>query len=54
MFNDFIRMFKQETEILKECHLKIDIKREYVFNSRQQQINVQHEAWSNHMKNKGG
>ena len=53
-FNDFIRIFKEEMEILKECHLKLDIKKEYVFNAREQQINAQHEAWSKHMKNKGG
>ena len=50
-FDDFIRVFKEEMEIFKECHLKLDIKREYVFNAREQQINAQHEAWSKHMKN---
>jgi hypothetical protein len=53
-FNYFIRIFKEEMDIFKECHLKLDIKREYVFNAREQHINVQHEAWSKHMKNKGG
>ena len=53
-FNDFIRIFKEEIEDFRECHLKLDIKKEYVFNSREQQINAQHEAWSKHMKNKGG
>ena len=24
-FNDFIRIFKEEMEIFKECHLKLDI-----------------------------
>ena len=54
MFNDFIRIFKKEMEIFKDCHLKLDIKRECVFNAREQQINVQHESWSKHMKNQGG
>ena len=53
-FNDFIRIFKEEMEILKECHLQLDIKKECVFNAREQQINAHHESWSKHMKNKGG
>ena len=53
-FSDFIRIFKEETEAFKECHLKLDIKKEYVFNAREQQINAHHEEWRKHMKNKGG
>ena len=53
-FNEFIRIFKEEMDIFKECHLKLDIKRGYVLNAREQQINVQHEARRKHMKNKGG
>ena len=53
-FNDFIRIFKEEMDILKECHLNLDIKKEFVFNDREHQINTQHKAWSKHMKNKGG
>jgi hypothetical protein len=41
-------------EIFKEFHLKLDIKRGYVFNVIEQQINVQHEAWRKHIKDKGG
>ena len=29
-FNDFNRIFKEHMEILKECHLKLDIKKECV------------------------
>ena len=53
-FNDFIRIFKEEMEIFKDCHLKLDIKKKYEFNDREQQINAQNEAWSKHMKSKGG
>lgn len=53
-FNDFIRIFKEEMDIFKECHLKLDNKKEYVFNAREQQINAQYEPWRKHMKNKGG
>ena len=41
-------------EVFKECHFNLNIKKEYVFNAKEQQINTQHEAWSKHMKNKGG
>ena len=53
-FNDCIRIFKEEMDIFKECHLKFDIKREYVFSAREQQIIAQHKAWSKHIQNKGG
>jgi hypothetical protein len=53
-FNDFNRIFKEEMEAFKEYHLKLDIKKQYVLNAREQQINAQDEAWSKHMKNKGG
>ena len=53
-FNDFMIIFKEEVDIFKECHLKLNRKREYVFNAREQQINVQHKAWRKHIKNKGG
>jgi exonuclease VII small subunit len=53
-FNDFIRIFKEEMDIFNECFLKLDIKKQYVFNAREQQINAQHKAWGKHMKNKGG
>ena len=33
-FNAFIRKFKEEMEAFKECHLRLDIKKEYVFNAR--------------------
>ena len=33
--NDFIRIFKEEIEDFKECHFKLDIKNEYVFNARE-------------------
>ena len=53
-FNEFIRILKKEMEIFKECRLKFNIKKEYVFNAREQQIIAQHEAWIKHMKNIGG
>ena len=53
-FNAFIRKFKAEMEEYKECHLTLDIKKEHVFNSREQRIISQHESWIKHIKRKGG
>ena len=39
-FNDYNRIFKEEMEIFKVCHLTLDTKKEYVFNAREQQINA--------------
>ena len=41
-------------DIFKESHLNLDIKKEYVFNAREQQINAQHKEWNKHIRNKGG
>ena len=53
-FISFIRKFKAEMEAFKECHLSLDIKKEYVFNAKEQRIILQHEAWSKYMQRKGG
>ena len=53
-FSAFIKNFKAEMEAFKECHLSLDIKKEYVFNAREQRIISQHEAWSKYMQRKGG
>ena len=53
-FNAFIQKFKVEMEAYKECHLMLDIKKEHVFNLREQRIISQHESWRKHMKSKGG
>ena len=38
----------------KECNFNLDIKKEQIFNSREQRILTQHEAWSKHFQSKGG
>ena len=53
-FYSFIRKFKEEMEDFKDCHLSLDIKKEYVFNAREQRIISQHEAWSKYMQCKEG
>ena len=49
-FNAFVKKLKAEMEAFKECHLTLDIKKEHVFNSREQWIISQHEAWSKHIQ----
>lgn len=53
-FNAFVRKFKDEMDSSEECHLTLDIKKEHVFNSREQWTISQHEAWSKHIKSEGG
>ena len=43
MFNAFIRKFKSRMEAYKECHLTLDVKKDHIFNLREQIIVSQHE-----------
>ena len=54
LYNAFIHKFMVSMEIYKECHLTLDIKKEHLFNSREQRILTQHEAWGKHTQNRGG
>ena len=53
-FDAFIQKFKDEMEADKEFHLTLDIKKEHVFNLKEQRIISQHESWGKHIKSKGG
>ena len=52
--NAFIHKFMVGMESYKECHLTLNIKKEHVFNSREQRIITQHEAWTKYIQNRGG
>ena len=54
LYNAFIHKFMVGMDNYKECHLTLDIKKDHIFNSREQRILTQHEAWSKHIQNKGG
>ena len=48
LYTSFFYMFMVGMETFKECNLTLDVKQEHMFNSREQRILTQHEAWSNH------
>jgi hypothetical protein len=50
----FVHKFMVDMEKFKECNLTLDVKKENIFNSREQRILTQHEAWSKYYQNKGG
>jgi hypothetical protein len=50
----FVHKFVVDMEKFKECNLALDINTKHIFNSREQRILTQHEAWSKYFQNKGG
>ena len=53
-YTTFVHKFVVDMEKFKECNLTLDVKKEHIFNSREQRILTQHEAWSKYFQNKGG
>ena len=53
-YTAFVHRFVINMEKFKECNLSLDVKKEHMFNSREQRILTQHEAWSKYFQNKGG
>ena len=53
-YTTFVHKFVVDMEKLKELNLTLDVKKEDIFNSREQRILNQHEAWSKYFQNKGG
>ena len=51
-FNAFIQKFKADMEAYKEWHLTLDVKKEHIFNLKDQRIISHHESWSKHIKSK--
>ena len=41
-------------EEFKKCNLALDVKKAHIFNSREEKILTQHEAWRKHFQKKGG
>ena len=54
LYTTFIHKFMIGMENYKECNLILDIKKEHIFNSQEQRILSQHEAWSKNFQSKGG
>ena len=54
LYMDFIHKFMIVMDNYRECNLTLDIKKEHIFNSREERILTQHEGWSKHFQSKGG
>ena len=50
----FMHNFEIEMEKFKECNLVLDINKALTFNSREETILTQHEAWRKYFQKKGG
>ena len=49
-----VHKFVISMEEFKKCILALDVKKAHIFNSREENILTQHEAWSKHFQKKGG
>ena len=50
----FVHKFVISMEEFKKCNLALDVKKAHIFNSREEKILTQHEAWSKPFQEKGG
>jgi hypothetical protein len=48
----FVHKFVVDMEKFKECNISLNVKKKHIFNSREQRILTQHEAWSKYFQNK--
>ena len=53
-YTTFVHKFVVDMEKFKECNVTLDLNKEHIFNSQEQRILTQHEAWSKYFQNKGG
>jgi hypothetical protein len=47
-YTNFMHKFVIRMEEFKKCNLALDVKKSHIFNSREENILTQHEAWSKH------
>ena len=52
-YTNFVHKFVISMKEFKKCNLALDVKKAYIFNSREETILTQHEAWSKHFQKKG-
>ena len=50
----FMYKFVISMEEFKECNLVLYVKKAHIFNSQEEKILTQHEAWSKYFQKKGG
>ena len=53
-YTTFMHKFVIEMEKFKECNLSLDVMKAHIFNSHEERILTQHEAWSKYFQKKGG
>ena len=53
-YTTFVHGFVVDMEKFKECNVSLDVNKEHIFNSREQRILTQHEAWRKYFQNKEG
>ena len=49
-YTTFMHRFVTNMEKFKECNLSLDVKKAHIFNSREERIMTQHEAWSKYFQ----
>ena len=49
----FVQKFVISMEEYMKCNIALDVKKAHIFNSREENISSQHEAWSKHFQKKG-
>ena len=54
LYTSCVHKFMVSMENFKECNITLDVKKEHIFNSREQRILTKQKAWRKHFQNKGG
>ena len=52
-YTAFVHKFVISMENFRECNLALDVKKAHIFNSQEQRILSQHEAWRKYFQNRG-
>ena len=52
-YSAFVHKFVISMEEYRKCNIALDVKKAHIFNSREENILSQHEAWSKHFQKKG-
>ena len=52
-YTAFVQKFVVNMEEYMKCNIALDVKKTHIFNSREENILSQHEAWSKHFRKKG-
>ena len=51
-YTTFVPKFVISMEEFKKCNVALNVKKAHIFNSREEKILAQHEAWSKHFQKK--